>query len=294
MHSLRSPIRIARLVLVLGLGLAPALRAAVPAEASSPAQLASQASASLAQRDFTNAIALATAALASDPKNLRALAVRGRAHSLLRNPTQAIPDFTAALAADPASPDLYQARGEDYFRLGRFRESVADFDRCLELVPQQKPYHWQRGISCYYAGQFEEGRKQFELHQTVNAHDVENAVWHFLCVARLSGMKKARAALIPIDGDTRVPMSQVHQLFAGKITPEEVLSAARSARATPAQAAKNLAYAHLYLGLYFEASGDAPAAREHIFKAAADFEARDYMGDVARSHANVLRGKATK
>ena len=49
-----------------------------------------------------------------------------------------------------------------------------------------------------------------------------------------------------------------------------------------------LFYAHLYLGLYYDATGDTKLAREHIFKAAA-FKADHYMGDVARVHAGLLK-----
>ena len=98
--------------------------------------------------------------------------------------------------------------------LGRVKESVADFDKFLEARPDQRPQHWQRGIALYYAGQFEDGAKQFEIHKTVNANDVENAAWHFLCVARWKGVEAARAGLIPIEGDGRVPMMTVHKMFA--------------------------------------------------------------------------------
>src|SRR5205085_8743876 len=103
----------------------------------------------------------------------------------------------------------------------------------LSLEPQQKPYHWQRGISLYYAGRFDDGKKQFELHQTVNTQDVENAVWHFLCTVRLEGLESAKKQLIPIEKDARVPMAQVHQLFAGKARPQDVLAAAQAAPPQP-------------------------------------------------------------
>ena len=54
-------------------------------------------------------------------------------------------------------------------------------------------------ISDYYVGKFADGRRQFESHKTVNPNDVENAAWHFLCVARLDGIEKAQSACIKID-----------------------------------------------------------------------------------------------
>ena len=106
------------------------------------------------------------------------------------------------------------------------RKASADFNSVIGLRPDQEAHHWQRGIAYYYAGEFEKGRLQFEAHQEVNPKDVENAVWHFLCVARMHGMEEARKKLIPIAGDSRVPMAEVHELFAGKGTKEAVIEAA--------------------------------------------------------------------
>jgi lipoprotein NlpI len=235
------------------------------------------------------AIALAGKILAADPKDFRALLLRARAQEQSRDYAKAVIDYDAVLKLNTNAALAYQRRGEAHFRLAQFKESIADFDRFIELMPAQAPQHWQRGIALYYAGRYEDGRKQFELHQTVNPHDVENAVWHFLCVARASGAEKARAALIPIEGDARVPMAQVHTLFAGKARPEDVLAAARAGDPPPDRLDNQLFYAHLYLGLYFEAIGETKLAREHIFKAATGFKADHYMGDVARVHAQMLR-----
>ena len=117
-----------------------------------------------------------------------------------------------AISESPNSPRLLQTRGETHFYLGNIEQSIADFDRVIELIPSQEPRHWQRGISYYYAGEFAKGVAQFELHQTVNPQDVENAVWHFLCKARVDGIAAAKQSLIPIARDYRVPMSQIWDL----------------------------------------------------------------------------------
>jgi lipoprotein NlpI len=239
------------------------------------------------------AVALAGKILAADPKDFRALLLRARAHEQSHAYAKAVTDYDAVLKLNTNAAMAWQRRGEAHFRLGQFKQSIADFDKVIELMPAQAPQHWQRGIALYYAGRYEDGRKQFELHQTVNPHDVENAVWHFLCVARASSPEKARAALIPIEGDARVPMAQVHALFAAKAKPEDVLAAAKAGEPPPDRLDNQQFYAHLYLGLYFEAIGDARLAEEHISKAATGFKADHYMGDVARVHAQVLR-KQTK
>ena len=118
-----------------------------------------------------------------------------------------------------------------YLKSGKFKEAIADFDKFLELRPKFAPDHWRRGIALYYAGKFDDGRKQFDLHRTVNPEDVENSAWHYLCNARANTPKKAREDLIPVSKDTRVPMKQVLELFAGKIKPQDVLDAAENSQA---------------------------------------------------------------
>jgi lipoprotein NlpI len=190
-------------------------------------------------------------------------------------------------AQDAASPNELFRQGVDAFYAAKPKESVAAFDQLIALVPDSKPQLWQRGLSLYYTGDFKAGREQFETHQTVNTADVENAAWHFICVARAENVDAARKALIPIEGDTRVPMKQVHELFAGKATVEDVLKAAESGEGEDLK--NHRCYAHLYLGLYFEALGDEVKAKEHMVKAAKDYPMDHYMGKCAQVHAK-LRG----
>jgi lipoprotein NlpI len=171
------------------------------------------------------------------------------------------------------------------FAAGRVTESAAEFDELARLLPDQAPYLWQRGIALYYAGRFRDCRTQFESHRTVNADDVENAAWHFLCVARAESVAAARVALLPVGPDPRVPMRQIYQMFRGDLSPEQVLVAAGTRP-------EGVFYGHLYVGLYAEASGDRARTLEHL-KAAADnryASAGGYMHMVARVHLALLEG----
>jgi lipoprotein NlpI len=171
-----------------------------------------------------------------------------------------------------------------HFQAGRVTESVAEFDNVVKLAPDYAPQLWQRGIALYYAGRYRDCRAQFESHRTVNPDDVENAAWHFLCVARAESVEKARAALLPVGPDARVPMREVYQMFNGTIGSEKVLAAAGASAASEF-------YAHLYVGLYFEAIGRKADALAHIKAAAADryASAGGYMNRVARVHLAILQ-----
>ena len=169
------------------------------------------------------------------------------------------------------------------FERGRVVESAAGFDNLVKLVPDSAPQLWQRGIALYYAGRYKDCRAQFELHRTVNPNDVENAVWHFLCVARQESPDKAKSALLPVGPDSRVPMRQVYDMFRGVRRPEEVLTAG-------GPEATGQFYAQLYVGLYYEALGNKPKALEHITAAAAErFAVGGYMHTVAKVHLGILQ-----
>jgi outer membrane protein assembly factor BamB len=86
-------------------------------------------------------------------------------------------------------------------------------------------------------------------------------------------------------------MMEVHALFAGLAKPEEVLKAAQAAGSPSPRQDRALFYAHLYLALYCEATGDAVQALEHIRKAAGQYRTDDYMGDVARVHLRLRESK---
>jgi lipoprotein NlpI len=271
---------------VVGVNLVAGL---VPAWADAP--LLEQARAAVTARKFDEAIRLATRALDAAPDNTEALNLRGQLYLQVHQPEKALADFSRLIEMDPKAAAAIDRRGDAYLMLGKMKEALADFDRFLELAPNRKPEHWRRGIALYCAGRFKDGVEQFELHQTVNPHDVENAVWHYLCNAKVVGPDKARAALIPITGDPRVPLMTVHALFAGKATPADVLKASEAGNPPRERQTVQLFYAHLYLGLYYESAGDAKKSLEHMTKAATAYASPGYMGDIARVHVQLRAAK---
>ena len=193
----------------------------------------------------------------------------------------AISVLTCQIAQAQQPREVFDRAVSD-FQGGRIEESVAGFDRLVRLAPDALPQLWQRGIALYYVGRFKDCRAQFESHRTVNPNDVENAAWHFLCVARAESPTKAKAALLPVGADSRVPMSQVYRMLRGELTVEQVLKAGGTQP-------EGQFYAELYSGLYLEALGDAERALKHIRNAAADcYSGSGYMHDVARVHRDRL------
>ena len=190
------------------------------------------------------------------------------------------------VAQDRAAAEAIFGRAVSDFERGRIDQAVAGFDKVAEMLPDMAPQLWQRGIALYYAGRYEDCRQMFESHRVVNPNDVENAVWHFLCVARLESPDAAREALLPVGPDGRVPMREVYQMFEGDLAPVQVMTAA-------GDRPSGQFFAHLYLGLYFEAHGETADALEHIAAAAADRYARvgGYMHMVARVHLGLIQAQ---
>lgn len=164
-------------------------------------------------------------------------------------------------------------------------ESAEKFDALVKADPTSEPELWQRGLSLYYADRFDDGRQQFEVHRTVNPNDVENPAWHFACVARLEGLAAAREKMLPVGPDRRVPMREIIAYYRGEGSPKEILAAAEAGDESGRR--NRLCYAHLYLGLFAEATGDDIAAKEHISLAAGRYAMDHYMGRTAQVHAKI-------
>jgi len=110
-------------------------------------------------------------------------------------------------------------------------------------------------------------------------------------MARRLGVDKARGDLLKIRRDPRVPMREIYDLYAGQLQPEDVLKAARAGSPKPDVLNNQLFYAHLYLGLYFEAGGDAKQAAAHL-REAVEHRIGHYMWDVAKVHVDLLKKSA--
>ena len=210
-----------------------------------------------------------------------------------QTPTTSTPRTPQVTGAE-VTPSSYNARGMAKFRAGDIKGSIQDFDAAIQLRPSLQRSHWQRGISYYYAKSFDLGAKQFELYQSYDAADVENVVWRFLCQAAAGGrtakaIADARDAMLPLrKADRRIPMMAIDAMFRGSGSPADVMSAAKAGQPDDRTLHTRLFYAHLYVGLFFEASNEPAKARKHLFTAE-QLKINHYMWDVAHIHAERLR-----
>lgn len=196
-------------------------------------------------------------------------------------------ELNERIAKEPNNADLYVLRGSLYFRTGQIKESLKDFDSAVEKSPDLLPYLWQRGISQYYAEEYKKGAEQFQVHRTVNPNDVENAFWHFLCVAKTDGVEKASQHVLLAGQDSREPLMQVQLLIQGKMSEKAVEEVTeKGTRSTKF-------YGYLYLGLYADAIGESSKSQDYLEKCL-NVEYSGYMYDVAKVHLQQLKAKQEK
>ncbi|GIX05175.1 MAG: hypothetical protein KatS3mg114_1044 [Planctomycetaceae bacterium] len=173
---------------------------------------------------------------------------------------------TQELMTDPNQPRAWLARGDAWFLLGDFARAVADYDRMIRLDPAWKPRHWQRGLALFFAQRYAESAAQFTWYHEQDQVDRENGIWRYLAMTCLEGEAKARSTLLRYDQDDRPPLPLLYRMFAGELTPEQVLSEVRQ-RPRDASSEAVWFYTRLYLGCFYWVRGEAAAAYEHLDQA---------------------------
>jgi lipoprotein NlpI len=195
-----------------------------------------------------------------------------------------------AVKMEPKQATLYSRRGGVHFKLAMIKESLADFDEQIKLKPKDAAAHWRRGLTLYYAEKHNDGVAQFITSDQAEPEDVENAVWHLLCNAKVKGVEAARKELLKVGKDSRVPMMEVYEMFAGRSTVEKVMARAEADSVEAKERQSRRFYAHLYCGLFEEMMGHREKSLEYTDKAVKDYPIEHYMMDVAKVHLK-LRGK---
>ena len=240
------------------------------------------------------ALKFASRAVLADQTNFVGYKFRGELNAQLRKFDAAVMDFTMAYRHAPHRLELLRLRARTQFKAGRLHDAIADWEMFTKRQPDvsQDPYLFTLGIAYAIAGRDEDARKRFEWYDVVQGNDAEAAAWHFLAVARHSGVAAARERLLEITEDKRIPLMQVYAMLRGELRPGRVLAAARAGEPTPREQERSMFYAHLYLGVFFEATGKPGLARVYLRRAAAG-EAigdvtMDYMREVARVFADEL------
>ena len=227
----------------------------------------------------------------SPTKPLEALLYESRVNFAVGNFTQAEKLAREAVQLQPNNTQTHMLLANIFLIEGNINQAVASFDEIIRLKPELQPHLWQRGLALYWVDEFQKGKEQFETHQDVNAQDVENAVWHLLCAAQIEGLDAARQKMIPIEGDKRVPMKEIYEVFAGRMEPEKVIEAATESP----DLQRALYYGFIYNGLYYEMIGEKEKcieAMEKAEKAKSFMNKDDLMNQVATIHLRLRKTRS--
>lgn len=223
------------------------------------------------------------------PKNAQAWFLHGEALARFRKHGEAIRSYEKAHEIDPKLMLAINQRGAERFRKGDVKGSIEDFEAYIKSNPKAYDDHWRYGISLYYAGRFAEGARQFKAGEKAFGDDAENAFFHYLCNARDKGVVKARQEILRIASDSRVPMMKIYSLIQGKAKPDEVIETAEKAKLEGAAKNEALFYAHLYVGLNYEAEGNSAKCAEHLRTAVEKHKIGHYMWDVGNVHLHLMK-----
>jgi lipoprotein NlpI len=228
-------------------------------------------------------------ALADDVKDLLA---KSDAALKEKKFSEAVRFASQAIEADPSNAAAYDLRGTANFKLGRIQESLADYDKQIELNPKTGPAHWRRGLTLYYAEKFAHGVSQFTTSDKEEPNDVENAIWHFLCNARVKGLEKARGEMLKVAKDPRGEyMMKIYEMFKGIAKPEDVFKSAEAGEVKDDVRHKQRFYANYYVSMYCEATGKPEQSLKYMKIAAQKYPIGDYMMDVANVHLKLREKK---
>lgn len=159
----------------------------------------------------------------------------------------------AALAVDAA----------DALAVGDSEASVELFDAILAIDQTLSPLLWQRGLALFYNGQYAEASAQFVRDVVANGSDVEEVVWHHLCLCRCTARPPP---LLPCGDDDRAVMGRVKALFelgeaadgeaARRLLVELTTAPVDAAPADGAEGERTLAasraYGRFYAGLWLQ------------------------------------------
>ena len=125
-----------------------------------------------------------------DPKNLRALSLRGAAWARLNQPEKALPDREAVVRLAPDSAEAYVARGGSYHELGMHDKGLADRTEAIRLKPDLVEAWFARGSAYFLLGRYREAIDDLNQRFATEARS---------CATAPSVLAKARQAVAKLE-----------------------------------------------------------------------------------------------
>lgn len=193
---------------------------------------------------------------------------------------------------NPSSVRGWSIRGDMKFFSGNFKGAKEDYQRMIEIDPRLDISHWRLGIVYFYLEDFDKAARQFEIYHNYDSVDRENGIWRFMSQFKKDGLTSARRGLLKYEKDDRPPYPWLYEMFAGRMTPEEIFSFIEKANFPQSYKVRVLFHAHFYVGIYLDmVEGKEGEGKDLLRKAFENEYGREtgtYMWQVARIHYHLL------
>lgn len=133
------------------------------------------------------------AALAKDPKDVKALTGLGNAYSEMGEYARAIAEYTKTIEVDPKASTAYNGRCDVYTLQGEFDKAFADCDKAIELKPKYTFAFINRGKAYDGKGHYEKAIADYTRAIELNPRYANAYFYRGLALAQQGNIDGARA-----------------------------------------------------------------------------------------------------
>ncbi len=147
--------------------------------------------------DDDGAIRVAQEGLSATPANADLALKLSKAQAAKRQYREAVATCTTALAKAPDNAALYLERGHRELGLREFKAADADLNKAVELDPKQLDSYYHLGLAHYFLGDFEQAAQSF-AHALSLAQNTDSVIdcSNWLYVSRRRGGQAHAAAQV--------------------------------------------------------------------------------------------------
>ena len=193
-----------------------------------------------------------------------------------------------AIKENPKLVSGWSERGDMRLFLGDFDGAKTDYEKMIQLDPSLEVSHWRLGIAYFYLKEYEKAARQFEIYHNYDAVDRENGIWRFMSQFKSKGLQSARKGLLKYEKDDRPPYPLLYEMFAGRLSPDQVFSMIEEVDYPENYRTRVLFHANLYVGIYAEMVEQNKKMAEKLLRKAFENQygqsTGTYMWQVARLH----------
>jgi tetratricopeptide (TPR) repeat protein len=213
------------------------------------------------QERYEEALAKFQEAVELDPEDIEARNGLGDIYHMQGRYEEAVTELWKTVALEPENPEPHNSLGWVYADQSEFEAAIAEFRKVVELDPEYADAHTGLGWVYFHQGEYEKAVAEFETPVAGSADverrtviegtyvDVYLGLAYSLALFKTGREEEARTQMIdwgevPEDAEWPVPVAR---FYAGEITEENVLKAAKTGSETLVQG--QICEALYYMGM---------------------------------------------